>query len=221
MFVRLWMTKEPLITISPAETLGQAHTVLQQNRIRRIPVVSDAGELLGIVSQRDILNFLPSIIDGSSAGSQSLAAATPVADIMARNPMCVHPLTPLETVAQLMRQHKIGGMPVVEESGKLVGIITESDIFAAFMEVLGAGGDGARIEMIIGKESRDLYNVMDIFRRYDIFVQAITVHHGFGENKRLLTIRVLGDELDSMLDALRRSGARINRIQVGPDPFEV
>jgi acetoin utilization protein AcuB len=68
--------------------------------------------------------------------------------------------------------------------------------------------------MIIGRESRDLYNVMDIFRRYDIFVQAITVHHGFGENQRLLTIRVMGDELDDMLDALRRSKVQINRIQV-------
>ncbi len=218
MFVKLWMSKEPLVTISPDQSVAQAKACLQQHRIRRIPVVDDGGKLVGIVSERDILNFLPSASDGSSAGTSSLAGATRVGDIMARSPMCVKPLTPLETVARMMRQHKIGGMPVVEDNGRLAGIITESDIFAAFMEVLGAGGDGARIEMIIGKESRDLYNVMDIFRRYDIVIQAITVHHGFGENKRLLTIRVLGEELDDMLDALRRSGAQINRIQLGPDP---
>lgn len=214
MFVRLWMTTE-LITISPDRSVVEAQVCLQQHRIRRIPVVDEEDQLVGIVSQRDILNFLPSILDGSSAGSGSVAGTTRVGNIMTCNPMCVNPLTPLETVAQLMRQHKIGGMPVIEENGRLVGIITESNIFSAFMEVLGAGSDGARIEMIIGKESRDLYAVMDIFKRYDIIVQAITVHHGFGENKRLLTIRVLGEELDDMLDALRRSGAQINRIQIG------
>lgn len=218
MFVKLWMSKRPLVTINQEQSVVEAHTCLLQHRIRRLPVIDGDGTLVGIVSQKDILNFLPSMVDGSSAGTSSLAGSTRVGDIMARAPMCVTPLTPLETVAQLMRQHKIGGMPVVDDAGALAGIITESDIFAAFMEVLGAGGEGARIEMIIGKESRDLYSVMDIFRRYEVFVQAITVHHGFGENKRLLTIRVLGEELDDMLDALRRSGVQINRIQLEGDP---
>lgn len=219
MFVKLWMSKRPLVTINQEQSVVEAHTCLLQHRIRRLPVIDGDGTLVGIVSQKDILNFLPSMVDGSSAGTSSLAGSTRVGDIMARAPMCVTPLTPLETVAQLMRQHKIGGMPVVDDAGALAGIITESDIFAAFMEVLGAGGEGARIEMIIGKESRDLYSVMDIFRRYEVFVQAITVHHGFGENKRLLTIRVLGEELDDMLDALRRSGVQINRIQLEGDPL--
>jgi len=218
MFVKLWMSREPLITIDPEQSVAEARACLQQHRSRRIPVVDGDGTLLGIVSERDILNFLPSAADGSSAGSSTLSGATRVGEIMVCNPMCVKPLTPLETVARLMRQHKIGGMPVIEDNGRLVGIITESDIFAAFMEVLGAGGEGARIEMIIGKGSRDLYSVMDIFRRYDVLIQAITVHHGFAENKRLLTIRVLGEELDDMLDDMRRSGAQINRIQLGPDP---
>jgi len=180
MFVRLWMTTE-LITISTEQNVIEAQHCMQDNHIRRIPVVDDDGSLVGIVSQRDILNFLPSILDGSSSGTSSLAGATKIGTIMTCAPMCVTPLTPLETVAQLMRQHKIGGMPVVADSGTLVGIITKSDIFSAFMEVLGAGGDGARFEMIIGKESRALYAVMDVFKRYDIFVQAITIHHDFGE----------------------------------------
>lgn len=217
MFVRLWMTTE-LITIGPEQSVAEAQSSMLDNRIRRIPVVDPEGSLVGIVSQRDIISFQPPIVDGSSAAASSPAGSTNVGDVMAPRPMCVNPLTPLETVAQLMRQHKIGGMPVVDNNGILVGIITESDIFSAFMEVLGAGGDGARIEMIISKESRTFYKVMDIFKRYDVFVQAITVHHDFGENKRLLTIRVRGEELDEMMDVLRRSGALINRIQFGNDP---
>lgn len=212
MFVKLWMTPNP-ITVGPDQTVTAARSCLQDNRIRRIPVIDSEGELVGIVSQRDILNIMPSIVDGSSAGSSCIPDSIRIKEIMTPNPMTVEPLTPLETVARQMRKNKIGGIPVVD-GGRLVGIITESDIFAAFMEVLGADGEGARIEMIIGRESRDLYNIMDIFRRYDIFVQAITVHHDFGENQRLLTIRVMGDELDDMLDALRRSKVQINRIQL-------
>lgn len=220
MFVKLWMTPCPLVTIRPEQSVMEAQTCLQENRIRRMLVVDAEGKLVGIVSMGDIINSMPSNIDGSSAGASFLSSSTSVGDIMVRQPMCVEPLTPLETVAQRMRQHKIGGMPVVDD-GKLVGIITESDIFAAFMEVLGAGGDGARIEMIIGKKSRDLYDIMDIFKRYDIFVQAITVHHGYGDNQRLLTIRVMGEEIDDMLEALRRSGAQINRILIGEKILDI
>ena len=214
MFVRLWMTREP-ITITPETTVAEAHICLQQHRIRRLPVVDADANLVGIVSKKDLLGILPSQLDGNNAGLQ-LSETTQVGDIMACNPISVTSLTPLETVAQLMRKHKIGGVPVVDDD-QLVGIITESDIFSAFMEVLGAGGEGARIEMIIGKDSRALYTAMDIFKRYGLFVQAITVHSGFSEHKQLLTIRVSGEEIEEMLDALRRTGIQINRIQMAGD----
>ncbi len=216
MFVKLWMSST-LITIRQEQTIAEAYACLQEKKIRRIPVVDDGGNLIGIVSRQDVVNAMPSIVDGSSAGAPAfIADATKVQDIMTRSPMWVEPATPLESVAHSMRQHKIGGMPVLDK-GRLVGIITESDIFSAFMKVLGAGEDGARIEIIIGKKSSDLYDAMDIFRRYDMDLQAITVYHGFGTNQRLVTIRVVGDELEDMLDALRRSGAQINRIQTGED----
>lgn len=213
MFVKLWMTNEP-ITIKQEQTVAEAHACLQENNIRRIPVTDHNKALIGIVSQQDIINAMPSVFDGSSVGSPSfIAESTTIADIMTHNPMWVEPNTPLESVAQRMRKHKIGGMPVLE-GGKLVGIITESDVFSAFMEVLGAGEEGARIEMIIGKKSSDLYDIIDIFRRYDMSIQSITIHHGFSGTQRLVTFRVIGEELDDMLDALRISGAQINSIQL-------
>jgi acetoin utilization protein AcuB len=216
MFVKLWMTSSP-ITIRQEQTVAEAYGCMQEKCIRRIPVVGNDDELVGIVSRQDIVNAMPSIVDGSTAGSSAfIAQSTKIQDIMTRMPMWVAPTTSLESVAKSMRQHKIGGMPVVEK-GRLVGIITESDIFSAFMEVLGAGEDGARIEIIIGKKSSDLYNIVDIFQRYDMDLQAITVHRGFGGNQRLVTIRVRGDELEDMLDVLRQSGAQINRIQTGEE----
>ncbi len=211
MFVKLWMTKD-VITIAAQQKVTDLLQIFKGNKIRRIPVVDDSNNLVGIVSKQDIFNIMPSVIDGSTTGSSRvLIDDTKVEEIMTKHPITVETLTPLESVAQLMRSNKVGGVPVLED-GKLLGIITESDIFAAFTEVLGGKNEGVRIELIISKSSKEIYSVLDIFKRYDIFIQAITVHHDFGENQRLLTAKISGDEYDEMLDTLRSSGVQINRI---------
>lgn len=211
MFVKLWMSSN-LITVNKGQTISETVSCMTEHSIRRLPVVGDKGELVGIVSKQDIFNAMPSIIDGGEASSSTfMADNVKVETIMTPQPLSVDPLTPLEKVAQSMRKHKIGGVPVLEK-GVLVGIITESDIFAAFTEVLGANIEGVRIEMIVGKKAREFYAIIDIFKRYGISVQSITAHRDFGENQQLLTVKVSGDECDEMLDALRESGAQINRI---------
>ena len=218
MFVKLWMTKDP-VTVKVDQPVAAANLCLQENRIRRIPVVNDTEQLIGIVSREDIFNVMPSAVDGSSAGSQSLfAESTKVSEIMTPNPMFVEPMTSLETVAKSMRKHKIGGMPVVEND-TLVGIITESDIFLAFMEILGVNQDGVRIEMIISKKTEDFYTILEIFKRYKISILAVTFHNDYGPKQRLLTMKITGDELDSTLNALRKSGVQINSIQEEDNAF--
>lgn len=211
MFVKLWMSKQ-VITISEKQMIIDVVNLFQDHKIRRLPVVNDEGKLAGIVSQQDILNVSPSFLDGSATGSSTaILKTTTVRDIMTADPVAVGPLTPLEFVAQKMRSLKIGGVPVVE-NGEVVGIITESDIFAAFSEVLGANHSGVRIEMILGKSPQELYRVLDVFKKHDIFLQAITVHHNFGENQRLITIKVSGEDTDDMLDEIRGLRIQINRI---------
>lgn len=217
MFVKLWMTENPF-TVTPDQTVAEAAAGLQEHKVRRTLVVDDEDMLVGIISQQDITNILPSIIDTSETSSSNLAASTKVKAIMTANPIWVEPTTPLETVARRMRKHKIGGMPVLQE-GKVVGIITESDILAAFMEVLGEHRGGVRIEMVINKGTRPFYQALNVFKQYDMEVQAITLFHDFGENQQLLTIRVTGEELEDMLDGLRKSGIKINRILDEEDAF--
>lgn len=212
MFVRLWMTPDP-ITVTPDETISAAYTCLKKHNIRRLVVVDSEDRLVGILSKQDLADAMPSIMDGSSAGSpQFLTDSAKVEDVMTTHPMWIEPLAPMESAARQMHRHKIGGLPVME-NGRLAGIITESDIFKAFLELLGPEDEGTRIEFIISKKSGDLYEVLDIFKRYDIFVQAIAIHHNFGENQRLLTTRLAGNEIEPMLDALRSSGVVINSIE--------
>ncbi len=113
-----------LITIRPGASLAEARLLLDQHRIRHLPVV-EAGRLVGIVSDRDI----------RSAASASSLDQLRVAEAMNRNVISVSPDAQVQEAAKLMLVHRIGGLPVVKE-GELLGILTETDLLRAFVELL-------------------------------------------------------------------------------------
>ncbi len=94
-----------------------------------------------------------------------------------------------------------------------MGIITESDIFGAFTEILGGGKDGMRLELIIGKTSGDLYLILKTLERYRVDILAITVHDNFSDTQRLVTLKIETSDRAVVLDHLRRTKIRINRIE--------
>jgi acetoin utilization protein AcuB len=130
---------------------------------------------------------------------------------MTKNPITVQPMEPLEKVAATMRKNKIGGIPVVVQE-KLVGIITESDIFQAFIEIMGGNDEGVRIELSIGTEAEAIYKTLDIFQEHEMLLLTITVCNDFSTENRLLTVRFRGEDIDSLIDDLWSSGSKINSI---------
>ncbi len=211
MFVKLWMQPRP-ITIRADETIADADRLLREHRCRRLPVVDGEGMLVGILSREDMQSALPSVLDASfDHAARAYASQAKVEAFMTAAPITTEPSTPLETVAAVMRRHKIGGVPVVEE-GRLAGIITESDILRAFAEVLGGNDRGTRVELVIGQRSEAIYQAIDIFRRHDMAIRALTLCNDYSSENRLLTIRFEGEELEEVLDALWRSGCTITRI---------
>jgi acetoin utilization protein AcuB len=114
----------PPVTIGADTSFQQALALMQEHGIRRLPVVDDAGRLIGIVAQRDLL----------IAALRYLQSRVEVTEVMATRVIVATPDMPLTRVATLMLENKIGGLPVVE-GGKVVGIITESDIFRCFVEL--------------------------------------------------------------------------------------
>ncbi len=118
-----------LVTITPDTTLPEANRIMKDNGVRRLPVVSD-GELVGIVSLSDIQEADPSDATSLSIWELNyLLAKLKVEKIMTRNPITVTEDASLREVARIMLDNKIGGLPVVDSKGKMVGIITESDVF--------------------------------------------------------------------------------------------
>ena len=132
--VRDYMTSE-VETLAPENTLMEALRLEMQLRIRHIPVV-DKGELVGILTDRDLKRATPSVLsDGDRADQNRVMTQTKVGQIMTRSPQVIEPDAPLYDAVETMANKKYGALPVVD-GGKLAGIITETDLLRAFLSVL-------------------------------------------------------------------------------------
>ncbi len=126
--VRDWMTRE-VITISPETSLAQAHKLMLEKRIRRLPVV-DHDRIIGIVTLGDVRGAEPSRASSLSIWEMNdLLAKLRVVEIMSGEPITIKQNASIGEAARIMLDKKFSGLPVVDEADHLVGIITESDIF--------------------------------------------------------------------------------------------
>ena len=160
------MTRE-IVTLSPDETAGTALAVCRERRIRHLPVLSE-GRLVGIVSDRDLRSSTPAL--GDSARAAALQEIL-VEDVMARNVVTTLPDDPIEQAANTMREQRIGCLPVVD-SGKLVGIITASDVMDALVYLVGAHEPGSRMEIALPDRPGSLAGAAGVFGMCGINIES-------------------------------------------------
>jgi acetoin utilization protein AcuB len=123
----------PVVTITPDTPFDKAIKVMRTHKFRRLPVVNDEGHLVGLVSERDLLQASPSQATALNVWELSyLLPKLKVSRIMSHPVISVPPDAPIVDAARIMIEQKIGGLPVVEGQ-KVVGVITETDIFKAFV----------------------------------------------------------------------------------------
>jgi acetoin utilization protein AcuB len=134
-----WMNR-PVVTVKPLDSIRHAREIMEQRRINQLPVVVD-GRLVGIVTDRDLRDAFPSVFDATRNGRTRKTDADPdsipVGDVMTMNVLSVEPGADVRDAARLMRSERIGAIPVVE-SGRLVGILTRSDVLDAFLTLADA-----------------------------------------------------------------------------------
>lgn len=136
MYVRDQMTT-PVLTLTPDTPFLDALKLMREHKIRRIPIVNEQGKLAGIVSERDLLHAEPSPATSLSVWEMNyLLWKLRLGDVMTKAVITVTPLTKLQDAASLMIKHKIGGLPVVDAEERVVGVITETDIFKTFVALL-------------------------------------------------------------------------------------
>ncbi len=142
MRVRSLMVKDP-ITISDRTSVQEAIHLMQKNEIRHLPVEDSSERLVGFVTLSDMKRgLLPAMATGVS-----------LADLMIKDPVTIHPDADVEAAAQIIHKKKIGGMPVVNDNHKTIGIITVTDILGAFINIMGLLANGSRLDVNVGEEA--------------------------------------------------------------------
>lgn len=209
MFVRDYMARAP-ISISMDTPVFKALAIMKNNKIRHLPVVSQKGKLLGMVTEKSLFYLAPSPATSLSIFEiNSLMAEIKVAEAMKEIPS-VTPDTTLEEAALLMREQKTNGIPVVEGDA-LVGLITESDIFEALAKVFGYGKPGIRM-VVEAKESMGLIaDITKIIKDFDIVIMSI-VTIPKEDFKTDVVLRLSITDPVPLVEALEKKGFKISNI---------
>ncbi len=150
MKIKSLMIPDP-ITITESASIKEAIEIMKANSIRHLPVVAGDNSLEGFVTLADLkVGLIPSMVAGLT-----------LTDLMIKDPITVDPNSDIEMAAQLIYKYKISGIPVVRK-GRLVGIITESDLLRAFIDMMGILNASSRIDVALGAERGVMRKVLQI-----------------------------------------------------------
>lgn len=208
MLVSERMSRRPVI-VEPNMTVPDALQLMRTRGVRRLPVLDEHRRLVGIVSEKDLLYASPSPSTPLSMAdlNYQLSRIT-VADVMTKGVVTVTEYAPLEEAACLMADRKIGGLPVVRD-GRLVGIITETDLFKVFLELLGAREKGVRITMLIPEQRGTLASITTEIAALGGNIVALGTFHGEHPTNRTLVIKVADAEREKLSKLMTALGMEI------------
>jgi acetoin utilization protein AcuB len=203
MFVRNYMSSNP-ITIGLDVSFPEAMGMLRRQKIRRLPVV-DKGKLVGIIVEKDLLSNQPSPATTLSIHEMyALLERLRVRQIMSRPVITVEGDCPVEEAARIMVERKIGCLPVMDGE-KLAGIITETDIFEALVEVLGGPESGFRLTLRLPDQVGELARVTARIADAGGNIIAVTSSRMMENKQREVTIKEVGADAEALMDHVRSS----------------
>jgi acetoin utilization protein AcuB len=202
MLVRERMSTHPA-TIPASTPIVDALRVMRQQEVRRLPVLDEQGNMMGIVTEKDLINASPSPATSLNVYEMHyLLSHLLVTELMTREVITVTPDTPLEEAARIMADHKIGGLPVME-AGRLVGIITETDIFEVFLELFGARERGLRLTLQIPERKGEIARITTAIAQLGGNILALGTFWGDDPTTAVVTVKVEDVPTSELLAAMR------------------
>ena len=202
MLVKERMSRHPIL-VAPDVSVSEALNMMKKERIRRLPVVDRNGHLVGIVSDKDLLHASPSPATSLSVWEITyLLGKIKVEDVMTRNVITVTEDTPVEDAARIMADNKIGGLPVVRDDS-VVGIITETDLFKVFLELLGAREKGVRVTMLVPNVVGELAKITQAVASNGGNIMALVEYLGTDSTNREVMMKVVGLPKDRLVETLK------------------
>ncbi|OQY06242.1 MAG: CBS domain-containing protein [Desulfobacteraceae bacterium 4572_123] len=207
MFVSRSMTRK-VVTIGKDADILDAQEKMAENRIRHLPVVEGKDCLIGVVTDRDIRSALPySMFKESNCGkAREKMISLTVGDIMTENPFSISPMDTIQDALLLIDLKRVGAFPVVDENGKLVGIISVRDLLRAFANVLGLGEPGTLICILVEEKIGQLKKIVDIITEEKIGFGSVLVARYWDEGKRAVFPYLLTSNVSRVKRRLKDMG---------------
>jgi acetoin utilization protein AcuB len=196
MFVGERMSR-PVISVSLDSSINDVLAMFKKEHIRRAPVIKD-GKLVGIVSERDLLNASPSSVTTLSIWELNyLISRVKIKNVLTKKVITVNKDTPIEEAARIMADKKIGGLPVVD-GDRVVGIITETDLFKIFLELMGARDKGVRVTATIEDKPGELARITRAIADAGGNFVSFGFFAGEDAGSKVLTFKVNGIKKDDI-----------------------
>lgn len=203
----------PVLTITPDVPVQEALARMRKDKVRRYPVVDKKGKLIGIVTDSDLMNASPSEATTLSVWEINyLLSRITVERVMTRDPITVTEDTTVEEAARIMADNKIGGLPVLRDN-RLVGIITETDLFKIFLEMLGARTAGVRVTVEVPDTPGKLHEITGAIYQLGGNISGMGAVLGETSETRTLTLKVTGVSLEALKAALQPLVEKIHDIR--------
>ena len=199
------MKRNPVF-VDEGDSMKKAMDLLKEHEIRHLPVLKDGERLVGILSERDIKQASPSPATALEIREiYYLLDKIKVKQIMTRRPYTVSSTAPIEEAALILREKKIGCLPVVDD-GKLVGILTETDIIDAFIAGMGVSGPGYRIELVRRNRPGKLLDLLKLLKDFDANVVSVATAAHEDPAKIINILRIEARNYKVVKAAIKKSG---------------
>ena len=210
MFVSRSMTRK-VITIDKEADIFAAQAKMAENSIRHLPVVDKNNFLIGIITDRVIRTALPYDLFKNPADQDARKKITglKIKDIMTRNPITISPMYTIQDTLLLIQEKKVGAFPVVDDKGKLTGIISVRDLLRAFTNVLGIGEPGTLVCVLVEEKVGQLKKIVDAVTKENISFGSVLVARYWDKNKRAVFIYLLTLNVSRIKKKLEELGFEI------------
>jgi len=207
MFVSRSMTRK-VITVDPEASVFEAQELMAKNNIRHLPVTDENKQLIGIVTDRDIRSAMPYkfIRDSCTQEQREQICAMTVKDIMTRDPISISPTYTIPDALLVIQNSKVGALPVVDEDGKLTGILSVRDLLRAFINVLGIGQPGTLLGFLVEEKVGQLKKIVDAITEENISFGSILVARYWDENKRAVFTYLLTQNVAHIKQKMTKLG---------------
>jgi acetoin utilization protein AcuB len=206
----------PAITIGPDLGVQEALAMMRREKVRRFPVIDRHGNLIGIVSEKDLLNAAPSDATTLSVWEINyLLSKLTVDRVMTKDVITITRDTPIEEAARIMADNKVGGLPVVDSQTagkggkKVVGIVTETNLFRIFLELFGARAKGIRLSVLITNEPGTLNRLTGAVQSINGNIVALGTFLGENTGNGMVVLKVDGVAMEALKAAVAPTVVKI------------